>query len=165
MTLSAGICAAADTTQVSFHTYGLVRGGSDAPRTIVARRWHIEYLTVAGCVVTEGLIDSARVHNERSEAILAKRHGSDWRRRFDAEVESETLRQAAITRKLDSSAEIRSLRAKLKADYNTPWYRFDFDEQHKVYTVEVKAWSKKAKDYATYYLLTAGRNRWELVAI
>jgi hypothetical protein len=159
--LTAG-AVAPDTATVSFHSYGLVRGGGDAPRAIVAQRWHIEYITVAGCLVTEGLIDSARRHNAATEAILVRRHGKDWQKRFDADVASEAKRQKAITQRLDSSAEIRTLRSRLRKDSNTPWYLFAFDEKAKLYTVTVKAWNEKAGDYKTYYLLTAGIQRWEL---
>lgn len=154
--------AAPDTATVSFHSYGLIRGGGDAPRSIVAKRWHIEYRTVAGCVVTEGIVDSAKQHNEKSEAILTRRHGADWKKRFDAEVAAETKRQKLITTRLDSCAEVKALRSKLKKNYDTPWYQFSFDEQTKRYIVQVKAWDRKTGDYRTYYVLTAGLNVWEL---
>jgi hypothetical protein len=158
----AASAAVEDTTHASFHTYGLVNGPGDASRALVARRWHIDYKSVAGCVVTQELIDSAKTHNARTEALLVKRHGTDWRRHFEADIRAEAARQQYISKKLDSSAEIRSLRSKLKKDYNAPFYRFDFDERSKLYTVEVKAWDKKAGDYKTYYVLTAGLDRWEL---
>jgi len=153
---------AEDTTHVSFHTYGLVNGPGDAARALVARRWHIDYKAVAGCMVTQELIDSAKTQNAHSDAILAKRHGADWKQRFDADIKAEATRQQIITKKLDSSAEVQALRSKLKKEYNSPWYRFDFDDYNKLYTVEVKAWDQKAGDYKTYYVLTAGLNRWEL---
>ena len=155
--------AAPDTATVSFHTYGLVRGGGDAPRALVAKRWHIEYVTVAGCLVTEELVDSAHKHNARTEAILGRRHGTEWRKKFDAEVAAEATRQKAITSRLDSSAEIKALRTKLKNDYNTPWYQFSFDERSRMYVVDVKTWDKKTGDYRTQYVLTAGLNKWELL--
>lgn len=154
--------AAPDTATVSFHTYGLIRGGGDAPRAIVAKRWHIEYRSVAGCLVTEGLIDSAKRHNEQTEAVLARRHGNDWQKRFDAEVAAETTRQQLITARLDSSAEVKALRSSLRKSYDNPWYHFSFDEQMKLYTVEVKAWDRSSGDYRTHYVLTAGMQRWEL---
>ncbi len=154
--------AAEDTAHVSFQTYGFVNGPGDAARALVARRWHIGYQAVAGCIVTQELIDSAKTHNAQAEAMLARRHGKDWRRRYEADIEAEQKRQRIITAKLNRSTEIQVLRSSLKKDYNAPWYRFDFDEQRKLYTVDVQAWDKQARNYRTYYILTAGLNHWEL---
>ncbi len=132
---------------------------------MVAKRWHVEYVSVAGCLVTEGLVDSAQRNNAATEAALARRHGKDWRQRFDAEIAAETARQKAITQRLDSSAEIKALRGRLKKEYNSPWYQFSFDEREKVYVVDVKAWDKKAGDYRTQYVLTAGIHKWELLPV
>ena len=75
-----------DTGPLEFYTFGFANVGANPSRARVARRWGISYRSIAGCVVSQELIDSAHAHNRAVEAELAENHGADWKLRFEREV-------------------------------------------------------------------------------
>lgn len=60
-------------------------------RSIIADKWGFDFKSVAGCVVTDHLIDSVKAHNTFVEARLDSLFGADWEERFDLEVEKELV--------------------------------------------------------------------------
>ncbi|RYY17726.1 MAG: hypothetical protein EOO04_25020 [Chitinophagaceae bacterium] len=74
-------------------TYGLPVGGATAmARRDIARAFGFSYHAVAGCVVTESLLDSVRIVNRQTIASIAALHGKDWEQRFEKEVDVLTTR-------------------------------------------------------------------------
>jgi len=73
-------------TPLEIYTYGFASNGAGRSRACVARRWGFTYRTIAGCVVTKELVDSAAKHNSEVEKALAQKHGPDWKGRFESEV-------------------------------------------------------------------------------
>jgi hypothetical protein len=69
----------------SIRTYGARRSTHDIYEQILAREYSIEVVRVAGCIVSEQLVEKTRGYNETMEASIEKRHGLGileklWRR-------------------------------------------------------------------------------------
>lgn len=71
---------------LEIYTYGLPDFDGERARLRVAKRWGFTYRAIAGCVVTQELLDSADQHNQLVETAIAKRHGPDWKVRFEDEA-------------------------------------------------------------------------------
>jgi hypothetical protein len=72
--------------RLEIYTYGLANPDLDRAHFRVAQKWGFSHRTIAGCVVTAELLDSANRHNSAVEAALAKRHGADWKTRYERDV-------------------------------------------------------------------------------
>jgi hypothetical protein len=55
-------------------------------RDVVAKKYGFRFFAVAGCMVSRQLMDSVEKENAATYAILEKRLGKDWEKRFDKEV-------------------------------------------------------------------------------
>ncbi|MET0300697.1 MAG: hypothetical protein ABW036_13075 [Flavitalea sp.] len=53
----------------------------------VALKYGFRYYAVAGCVVTEQLVDSVRKENEKVSMKIAVMHGINWKEQFEKDVQ------------------------------------------------------------------------------
>ncbi len=86
-------------TVVVLQTYGLSRMSSaeDAAKSIVALRWNVRFQSVAGCMVSEQLIKSVKLHNDSVISWLNKKHGPEWRSTIERETPIELERERIVT--------------------------------------------------------------------
>lgn len=54
----------------------------------IRETWNIHYHLVAGCVVTDGFVDSIETLNDLTYQKLEDVYGKDWRQRLDQEIDS-----------------------------------------------------------------------------
>lgn len=80
-------------TSLQLLSYGLQRPWHQNARTLVAEKYGFSYKTIAGCVVTKELVDSANRRNIAVRKKLEQRYGPDFWSRFENEVKAEMLRQ------------------------------------------------------------------------
>lgn len=83
--------------RLEIYTYGLADFGAERSRARVARKWGFSYRSIAGCVVTQELVDTANAHNRAVEAAIARQHGEDWKPRFESEVAAAMSLDSAIS--------------------------------------------------------------------
>ena len=55
-------------------------------RRSVDSLWNIRHEIIAGCLVTTQFEDSVRFLNEKTYKLIAKKHGNDWKKRYEAEL-------------------------------------------------------------------------------
>jgi hypothetical protein len=97
ITLFLSLTAFAQNEEMTYYTYGLPAIERLNARDIVAERYGFYYRSIAGCVINEEMMDTVRPHNERIDKKLALRHGKNWRKKFDREVEAEYKRLKPLT--------------------------------------------------------------------
>lgn len=85
-----------DTEYYSILGYGL----PDMDRQIlsygISEKWKIVQLDVAGCDVTQELMDSIAVENGRTYAALEKKYGKDWEARYEKDLQDFALKRAEV---------------------------------------------------------------------
>lgn len=127
---------------LEIYTYGLADFGGERSRARVARRWGFSYRSIAGCVVTQELLDSADRHNRAVEMAIARQRGADWKARFEAEVSSamslDSIISAAARRNATIAEAQRDLDAagkgmlfepgELRADGRLEVYAYAYDQ-------------------------------------
>lgn len=68
-------------------TYGMVlRYDDELSRRAVEKKYGFERYVVAGCVVTNELLDSVKIHNDAIRVILTKKHGANWEKEMEKEI-------------------------------------------------------------------------------
>ncbi len=134
-------------------TYG---GPPDLDRmnaeNVVAEKWGLEFVSAAGCTVTEELVDSVRRHNKKVEALIEKKYGKSWELTFDKEVNEELRKQKVASSLLNKEKIIIRKRKALKKEGNGIHYRFIALNKSE-YIVGVTGWGEiKGKDaYVSYF--------------
>ncbi|MDF3027759.1 MAG: hypothetical protein K0S23_2066 [Fluviicola sp.] len=78
-----------DSTRFVIRTYGFQSWDDyDIAIDSVAKNWNLVYLPVSGCLVTDEFIDSIEQLNNKTYLKLEAQYGSDWKERFDKEVDA-----------------------------------------------------------------------------
>jgi hypothetical protein len=77
-------------------TYGLPDFEKGRAMNTVAAGFGFRYYRVAGCVVSERLIDSVQKENAVTCSKLAQRFGKDWGKRFAILVDTKYQKQSAV---------------------------------------------------------------------
>lgn len=121
----------------------------------VGERWGIEFRSVAGCMVTQEVIDSVALQNEQSNTFIIEKFGPDWREEFNEEVEEELVVQQEVRELIDSQDYIISLDSTLRAKRQALIYLLKAEDSDKVYSAIIFGsgeWTDKPV-FFQYYLL------------
>lgn len=62
----------------------------------ISEKWKIRNVDVAGCEVTQELMDSVAVENKKTYAALEKKYGKDWEARYEKDLEAFAMKQVDI---------------------------------------------------------------------
>jgi hypothetical protein len=121
-------------------------------KTVVADKWGLEFVSAAGCEVTEELVDSVDRHNEKVEALIEAKLGKSWQVTFDKEVNEERRKQKVVYDLLDNEKIILDKQKALEKEGNGLHYQFK-KRNNGTYFVRVSGWGKiKGKDtYVSYF--------------
>lgn len=93
--------------------YGLSAPIHSQVASIVAKEYGFSYYTVAGCIVTQELLDSVEVENKKSYEILGKRFGDNWREAFDEKVENMIAKYKRVSELVYSKSYVKELEQRL----------------------------------------------------
>ena len=124
-------------------------------RATIANNWGIKFESVAGCIVSEHLIDSVKQHNEEiSERIISK-FGEDWGIRFKKEVEKELEVQKIARRLVDNQRYIAKLDSTLGTQGNGLYYQLTPINPGIKYSANIFGWGEwnEKTELVTFYKL------------
>ena len=71
-----------------FLTFGMPDFNEYIIKKKVDEKWNIKYISVAGCVVTEKLLDSIKIENQKTNSALEKKFGKDWKKLYEKDVQN-----------------------------------------------------------------------------
>lgn len=122
-------------------------------RDVVAEKWKIKFLPVAGCMVPKELRDSIRKHNLIANKNIEAKYGKDWRDKFEKEVVIEFKKQQIVTQILDTVNFIQKKDKEMELEGNGLHYRMKPIGNSKTYSVSVNGWGEiNGKNvWVTYY--------------
>ncbi|MBS7564169.1 hypothetical protein KHS38_07105 [Mucilaginibacter sp. Bleaf8] len=145
----------ADSTESTlFYTYGLPGPAeSENATSVVAAKWGFGYKSVAGCTVSEKLVDSVQKHNEQVEEGLIKKYGKDWRARFNKEAATELAAHKRVIALLDKQKQNIHKRTELEKEGNELQYYISPAGKEQLYEAKAVGWAKiNGKEaYVSYY--------------
>ena len=119
---------------------------------VVANRWGIEYLNLAGCAVTRSFTDSVAEHNKMVESLIEQKFGSFWKTTFTKEVQEELAKQKVAAALLDTEPMIMAKRTELEMAGNGLHYEFTPISKNQ-YSVSANGWGQSdGKDaYVSFF--------------
>lgn len=82
----------------------------------ISKKWKIKTISVAGCIVTEKLMDSVRIENEKTNVALQKKYGKNWQKDYEKDIEDFTIKQVDIMDVLITNKTFRNELAKYKIE-------------------------------------------------
>ena len=109
-------------------------------RNVVADKWGFGFESMAGCVVTDHLIDSIKTHNSVVQARLDSLFGADWGGRFETEVEKELEIERKVRGLLDAQSYIRSQDSLMNIEGNGLHYILSSPDTSGTYETIVYGW-------------------------
>lgn len=77
-------------------SYGFPDSQREKLESGVRKKWKIRTVRVAGCVVTQELMDSVRAENEKTRMALQNRYGKNWKEKYDKDLQDFTMKQVDI---------------------------------------------------------------------
>jgi len=99
-----------------FLTYGFPDFQREEFEKTVNKKWKIKTVRVAGCVVTQELMDSVRSENKKTNLALQKRYGKNWKDLYDKDIQDYTMKQVDIMDVLITNKVFRKELAKHKIE-------------------------------------------------
>ncbi len=75
------------TDSLEWKVYGLP-DNKDVQRYHLAKKWGFKYQVVAGCIVSDSLVEAVRKNNKRSDSLFTISFGKDWQRKFESGADS-----------------------------------------------------------------------------
>lgn len=148
-----------------FLVYGLRKSNTfQNAQNNVADRWNIHFKSIATCLISKELKDSAAAFNHHSDSLISIEYGKNWHQHFDQEVASEeALIEQFIFRlkKMDCIIRLDSLLAKASNDVNYLIYPFSISKYEKKYEALVFGWGTidGKTDLVCYYQFKLYKHR------
>lgn len=157
------VVSKADSTERTvFYTYGLPNSvESETATSVVAAKWGFGYKSVAGCMVSEKLLDSVQKHNELVKQGLIIKYGKDWQERFNREVATELAAYKRVIALLDKQKQNIHKRTELEKEGNGLQYYISPTGKERLYQAKAVGWGKlNGKDaYVSYYKYVVDLNK------
>jgi hypothetical protein len=140
----------------TFLTYGLPDMERQNSRNIISKKWGINFKSVAGCMVSEELVDSIKLVNEKVDRNIELKFGKDWNTKFEKEIGEEFEKEKIVTQILDKVDFIKKKDDQMHLEGNGLHYYMTPIENSTDYNVSVEGWGKiKDKDtWVSYYRMT-----------
>jgi hypothetical protein len=83
--------------------------------SIIAKKWNIQFKSVAGCLPSAKLIDSVNKINKISNSNIENKYGKSWRNKFDEEVMSELKIIRSVAKIVDNLYLVRKKRKQIES--------------------------------------------------
>ena len=142
--------------KLEYWTYGLPNPAyKPNAEAVLSRKWGFVTKSVAGCVVTPGLLDSVALHNKAVDKSLLAKYGKNWNDRYTKELAAEVVRQKKVADILDRDPDLNIKRNQIeKEDGALNYYMWPSTNQE-MYEVTVTGWKMVKEEsvnilYGTY---------------
>lgn len=148
-------------TTLRILVYGLPDFERQNAEGLIAKKYGFMFYGVAGCDVSEELEDSVKKENEPVYALLEKKYGTDFWKRFRAEVEEEFQTEKEVEKLLWQRPYLKEKDAELAKEGNGLHFDMDWTPKKGVYAVIANGWGKwKGEDrMMVYYRLKVDLNQ------
>lgn len=77
-------------------TYGLPNTERQILSDGISEKWKILQVDVAGCEVTQKLMDSVAAENSRTYANLESKYGRDWKERYERDLQDFAMKRVDV---------------------------------------------------------------------
>ncbi|MCD2424925.1 hypothetical protein LQ567_19230 [Niabella pedocola] len=130
--------------------YGLPNFSRQNAEDVIAHKWGIEFYPVGDCTTPQEIADSAEKHNTAVKALIAKKYGRQWNKRFDEEVNAEFARQRQIIEWIESLDYVKKKKAEMEANEEIFFNLLTPIPHTYKYDVQIRGWEKHNDDDVFY---------------
>lgn len=116
-----------------------IRYDDEQSRVAIEKKYGFERHSAAGCTVTESLLDSIKRINDSVNIILEKRHGHNWKGKFEDEVKSLFKKEKIAIAILEKSSVFRDFLNNPKKYEGKPDYEIEETDSN---VLRLKAYQK-----------------------
>jgi len=120
--------------------YGLPNFERENAQNIVAKKYGFSFYPVAGCLVSQELIDSTAKENNIVRGVLIKKYGKDFWSRFEKEVNKEQKQQEKVIKILSKQPFLQALEQQLNKDGNGINYYLEPTGNLNEYDANIYGW-------------------------
>lgn len=121
----------------------------------VGEKWNIDFISVAGCVITKELQDSVNLHNDQIASLMVGKYGNNWRKDFDESLMEEFNNESVVFDLIDSTDFIQDWKVQMETDSILIGYDFEPVSKSTQYKVILKGINLKNGENRVYYRLMA----------
>lgn len=129
-------------TKDTILVYGLPNFERENAENVIAQKWGIVYYAIAGCVVSEEMVDDAEEHNKKVYTRLERKFGKGWEIKFEKEVDEEFRKEQLVLKTVEHIDYIVKKNTALGLEGNWLHYCLEPDKNPEEYTVSVEGWDK-----------------------
>lgn len=123
-------------------TYGLPDISQRSAMDAVAKNYNFSYYAVAGCIVTDQLLDSVDRENKKVYDILEKRFGKNWQSKFNDEVQTMVKSQRQVIKLVKKERYISTKETELGNGGYGLDYIIDQNHNQSSFNVKVYGWNE-----------------------
>ena len=143
-------------TSLKILVYGLPDREQRRAMNTVAKKYDFHYYPVAGCVVSEHLLDSVNKENKKVYEILEQKFGKNWRLTFAAQVDTMKNLQRQVEELVKKESYITDKENELEKDDNGLDYLIEPIVGQETFGVKAYGWGQwnGKTQLVIYYKLT-----------
>lgn len=106
--------------------------------SIIAQKWNIQFKRIAACLTPYKLQDSINKINKISNRNIENKHGKNWRKQFDAEVDIELNNIRTVAKIIDNLQFIRIIKKEIELKSGFLQYNIKPLNSTNLYSVNVE---------------------------
>ena len=125
---------------VKILTYGLPDFDRSRAQNNVAKKYGFTFYAVAGCVVTQELLDSVERENNITFKLLEQKLGHDWETRFEKEVDRMQQIQNEVETLVGKEKYIIEKEKELEKEGNGLYFQIDLTDSENIFDVKAYGW-------------------------
>jgi hypothetical protein len=122
--------------------YGLPNFERQNSEALVAHKYGFRFFGAAGCVVTKEFEDSVERENKPVYALIEKKHGKGFWKRFNSEVDEEFKKQQDVEKLLWSQPYLKKKDEEMQKEDNGLDYWLEWTKDKNIYNVKAYGWGK-----------------------
>jgi len=129
--------------------YGLPRADNQNARKIIADKWGIEFYAVAGCIVSQELVDSVKKENANVFKLLESKYGENCKEIFSKEIDEEYKIEKEISELVRNQSFAKNKQVDPSPAFTLPMYPID---DRGTYIVTLTTYDRESKKGIPYKL-------------
>ncbi|MNU64015.1 hypothetical protein D3C71_532850 [compost metagenome] len=133
-------------------------------KEIIANRWGISFKSIATCLISPQLKDSADSSNKHTYSLISLKYGENWYQKFEKEIEAEEKLIEEFIRRIKMMDRISLLDSTLAKEDNAVYYliypysKSRSEKRYEVFVYGLGTIDKKT-DLICYYKFKLHKNR------
>ena len=141
---------------VKILTYGLMHFERIRALNTVGKKYGVVFHAVAGCVVTQELVDSVEIENSKTYRLLEQKFGCDWEARFEKEVALILKQQEEVELIVKREKYIIEKEKELEKQGKGLYFKIELTDTENIFDVKAFGWetiNSESEEFVYYKMI------------